>query len=277
MRIEQLEYLAAVTQHGSLRQASERLHLSQPALSEALSKLERELGVTLLDRRRSGARISRQGQELLPTMVEVLEAVDRLRAGRRRPRPCRCGCCASAPSTPVRRPCWCPRCTRSASTTRGPVEMVNIRPQEIHEGLVEGGLDLGLVNVLPGDDVPPDLRRCELAARPSGGVLPHRPPVRDLTRWSPTQLRRRAVRGDALGLPHAPLRPPALRRRPCRRRRYSTDGAEMGKLMVADGLGVTILPDYSIDGDPIVRAGLMTHRPLAGDRPGSRSCCCTGG
>ena len=79
MRIEQLEYFAAVTQHGSLRRASEKLHLSQPALSEAVSKLERELGVTLLDRRRSGARISRHGRELLQHMVEVLEAVDRLR------------------------------------------------------------------------------------------------------------------------------------------------------------------------------------------------------
>ena len=36
MRIEQLEYLAAVTQHGSLRRASESLHISQPALSEAV-------------------------------------------------------------------------------------------------------------------------------------------------------------------------------------------------------------------------------------------------
>ena len=79
VRIEQLEYIAAVTQYGSLRRASERLHISQPALSEAVSKLERELGVTLLDRRRSGARISRQGRDLLQHMVEVLEAVDRLR------------------------------------------------------------------------------------------------------------------------------------------------------------------------------------------------------
>ena len=79
MRIEQLEYLAAVTRHGSLRRASENLHLSQPALSEAISKLERELGVTLLDRRRTGARISRQGRDLQQYMVAVLEAVDALR------------------------------------------------------------------------------------------------------------------------------------------------------------------------------------------------------
>src|SRR5215213_8357201 len=79
VRLEQLEYLAAVTRHGSLRRASEELHVSQPALSESLRNLERELGVTLLDRRRTGARINTQGRELLPAMSEVLEAVDRLR------------------------------------------------------------------------------------------------------------------------------------------------------------------------------------------------------
>ena len=42
MRIEQLEYLAAVTEHGSLRRASEAMHISQPALSEAVTKLEKD-------------------------------------------------------------------------------------------------------------------------------------------------------------------------------------------------------------------------------------------
>ena len=39
MRIEQLEYVVAVTRYGSLRKASEQLHISQPALSEAVAKL----------------------------------------------------------------------------------------------------------------------------------------------------------------------------------------------------------------------------------------------
>ncbi|MBB5126436.1 DNA-binding transcriptional LysR family regulator [Streptomyces albaduncus] len=32
---------------------------------------------------------------------------------------------------------------------------------------------------------------------------------------------------------------------------YSTDGAEMGKLMVAEGPGATVLPDFSVVGDPL--------------------------
>lgn len=79
VRIEQLEYIAAVTRLGSLRRAAEQLHLSQPALSETVRNLERELGVDLLERKRSGAKVSDEGRELLPHIMSVLDAVDRLR------------------------------------------------------------------------------------------------------------------------------------------------------------------------------------------------------
>ena len=46
---------------------------------------------------------------------------------------------------------------------------------------------------------------------------------------------------------------------------FSTDGGEMGKLMVAEGLGATVLPDFSVIGDPLERAGVITVRPLADD------------
>lgn len=80
MRFEQLEYIQVVTRLGSLRRAAVALHLSQPALSEAVRNLERELGVDLLERRHSGAKISTVGRELLPYIETVLEAVDRLRS-----------------------------------------------------------------------------------------------------------------------------------------------------------------------------------------------------
>ncbi len=43
---------------------------------------------------------------------------------------------------------------------------------------------------------------------------------------------------------------------------YSTDGGEMGKLMVAEGLGATVLPDFSLVDDPLERGGQITWRPL---------------
>src|SRR5947209_6548344 len=79
MRIEQLQYLAEVARLGSFRRAAEELHISQPALSESVRTLERELGVHLLERGRHGARVSDPGRHLLPHMLAILDSVDRLR------------------------------------------------------------------------------------------------------------------------------------------------------------------------------------------------------
>lgn len=267
MRIEQLEYIAAVTQYGSLRKASERLHISQPALSEAVSKLERELGVTLLDRRRSGARISRQGRDLLHPMVEVLEAVSRLRtaAGDQTAssRLIRLGTVNAATSTVL-----LPAVRRFHDTHPGShVEILTMQQADVHVALLEGSLDLGLVNLLAGDDVAPDLLSTDLLHGRPVAVLPAGHPLTSYDEVTAEQLRgERVITMRAGYLMHRFAHRlfgtdlPAS----C----HSTDGAEMGKVMVADGLGVTLLPDYSVVGDPMERAGLITTRPIAGDHTG---------
>ncbi|WP_137295482.1 LysR family transcriptional regulator [Nocardioides dongxiaopingii] len=265
MRIEQLQYLAAVTQHGSLRRASERLHLSQPALSEAISKLERELGVTLLDRRRSGARISRDGRELLQHMVEVLEAVDRLKvaAGDRsaRSRQVRLGTVNAATTTLL-----VPAIARvQAEHPETNLELLTLQQPDIDQGLLEGSLDLGLVNVLGGDDPPVDLVGTDLVHGRPVVVLPTSHPLAARSHVTVDELREeRFVAMRAGYLMHrfahrifGPSVPAGW---------HSTDGAEMGKTLVAEGLGVTLLPDYSVVGDPLERAGLITTRPIAGDQ-----------
>jgi DNA-binding transcriptional LysR family regulator len=79
VRTEQLEYVAAVARLGSFRRAAEELHISQPALSETVRNLERELGVEIFDRDRSGATLSADGRELLAHVSGVIDAVDGLR------------------------------------------------------------------------------------------------------------------------------------------------------------------------------------------------------
>ncbi|GAA4119355.1 LysR substrate-binding domain-containing protein [Nocardioides fonticola] len=265
MRIEQLEYLLAVTRHGSLRRASEKLHISQPALSEALSKLERELGVTLLDRRRSGSRISRQGRDLQQHMVEVLEAVERLRSAAgdqtTASRLIRLGTVNAATSTLL-----VPAVRAFQEAHPGTtVEVVTVQQSDIHEGLQEGSLDLGLVNELAGDDAPVGLHGTELLHGRPVAVLPVGHPLAAQESVSIDDLRAERFVGMRAGyLMHryahrlfGPDMPSTV---------HSTDGAEMGKFMVAEGMGVTLLPDYSVIGDPLHRAGLITTRPIAGDR-----------
>ncbi|MFD9218999.1 hypothetical protein ACFWDI_02945 [Streptomyces sp. NPDC060064] len=51
---------------------------------------------------------------------------------------------------------------------------------------------------------------------------------------------------------------------------YSTDGAEMGKLMVAEGLGATVLPDFSVMD---ARWNDAARSPTGRSRTTARGCC----
>lgn len=264
MRFEQLEYIAAVTRHGSLRRASEELHISQPALSDAIRKLERELGVDLLDRHRSGARISPAGRELLGPIAEVLEAVGRLKAAAgdqlASRRLLRVGTVNAGTASVVLPALRAYEHEHPGAT----VEIRNLQQDEIQVGLAEGTLDVGLVNLLDGDDVPPHLTFTPLRAGRPMVVLPAAHPLCAQDAVTVDQLRaERFVAMRAGYVMHrvahrlfGPQLPRAW---------HVTDGAEMGKMMVAERIGLTILPDYSVFGDPLERAGVITARPIADD------------
>ncbi|WP_369226282.1 LysR family transcriptional regulator [Streptomyces sp. R39] len=262
MRIEQLEYLQTVARLGSLRRAAEALHLSQPALSETVRNLERELGVGLLDRHRSGARTSDAGRELLPHIAAVLEAVDRLRQAadhqHQVSRMVRLGTVHAA-TVPLLVPAVQ---DFRAAHPRTQVEIVTAQQTDIHRMLAEGGLDLGLVNYLTGDDLPPDLDCTELLrGRPVVCLRPDSPLAAHSAVSTDALLREPLIVMRAGYVMHRYIHRLLRGRTPAFS--YSTDGAEMGKLMVAEGLGATVLPDFSVIGDPLERNGVITWRPLA--------------
>jgi DNA-binding transcriptional LysR family regulator len=65
MNIEpRLRAFAAVARDGSFSRAAERLYVSQPAVSKHVASLEAELGVQLIVRDRTGARLTPAGQML---------------------------------------------------------------------------------------------------------------------------------------------------------------------------------------------------------------------
>ena len=267
MRIEQLEYLAQVARLGSFRRAAEELHISQPALSESVRGLERELGIDLLERGRHGARVSAPGRDLLPHILTVLDSVDRLRqaAGEqhRSIRMIRVGT-VNAATVPLLTPAI--RQFREIHHATQ-VEIIGAQRDEIHRAILAGSFDLGLVNYLEGDDMPPELETTTLLrGRPVVCLRPDSP-LASLP----------AVRASDLHAePLIVMRSGYLMHRFIHRLMqgqlpafsYSTDGAEMGKLMVAEGLGNTVLPDFSVIGDPLEQRGVITWRPIAGDDTG---------
>jgi DNA-binding transcriptional LysR family regulator len=52
MELRHLRYFVAVAEALHISRAAEKLHVAQPAVSEQIRKLERDLGVELLDRTR---------------------------------------------------------------------------------------------------------------------------------------------------------------------------------------------------------------------------------
>lgn len=82
LSLRALRYLVAVAEAGSVTGAARRLHVSQPAVSEALAALEAELGVALLLRRHArgvtltpaGARVVAEARSLLRHAEDFLHA-----------------------------------------------------------------------------------------------------------------------------------------------------------------------------------------------------------
>ena len=71
--LKQLQVFVAVVTHGSTLAASRTLHLSQPAVSSALTELETHLGSTLFDRWKKRLVLNERGRALLP-MARLLLA-----------------------------------------------------------------------------------------------------------------------------------------------------------------------------------------------------------
>lgn len=72
MELRALEAFVALTETLNFRRAAERLHVTQPALSLRLKRLEDELGFRLLDRTRASVAVSEAGRAFLPHAARVL-------------------------------------------------------------------------------------------------------------------------------------------------------------------------------------------------------------
>jgi len=76
MELRQLRYFVAVVEAGSMTAAAAQLHLSQPSLSVAVSQLEADVGVRLLDRSTRGVEPTSAGRYLLDAASRLLGEVD---------------------------------------------------------------------------------------------------------------------------------------------------------------------------------------------------------
>jgi DNA-binding transcriptional LysR family regulator len=72
----QLRYFITVAEEGQVTRAAAKLHMAQPALSQAIAQLESELGIQLLERHPRGVTLTPDGEVFLPRARRALGAAE---------------------------------------------------------------------------------------------------------------------------------------------------------------------------------------------------------
>lgn len=79
MELRQLEYFVAVAEEMHFGRAAAALSIGQPAVSQQVARLERDLGIRLFDRSGRTLRLTPAGSRFLPEARSVLAAAERAR------------------------------------------------------------------------------------------------------------------------------------------------------------------------------------------------------
>lgn len=167
MKLHQLRALLAICESGSIQEASRLLHISQPALSKGIKELEAELGVPLLVRSNRGITVTEYGERLVRRARLILEEVRRAREEIESLKGTMDGKLAIgvSPVTPGAQ--FIASLNRYRKRyPRVQVQIHELRPSKLIEGLREGQLDLVLTS-LPASRCGDGFHWTELFSQPA--------------------------------------------------------------------------------------------------------------
>lgn len=75
MELRQVEYFVSLARTNNFSRAAEEVHVSQPALSQQIKKLETELDCQLVERMGSGVKLTEAGETFLPHALDIMDAM----------------------------------------------------------------------------------------------------------------------------------------------------------------------------------------------------------
>ena len=133
--LRHLEYLVAIAEEGTFSAAAEALHVSQPALTRMMQRLEEEMGLILFERTKNRAELNEAGRLAVDCAKTVLESAaqmtDRMERYRRSLTTLTIGSCAPGPTFTL-----IPRLT--ALYPEMTISSVLHPEDELREGLLNG-------------------------------------------------------------------------------------------------------------------------------------------
>jgi DNA-binding transcriptional LysR family regulator len=149
VELRHLRYFTAVVQWNGYREAARQRNVAQPALSQAVSELEEELGVKLFSREKRRARLTPEGEVFYNEALRVLEQARQAVESARRAANgeigrLRIGFLGSATSS------FLPGLIRLYRQRYSGVKLVldELTPQQQDEGFARGELDIGFTRPL---------------------------------------------------------------------------------------------------------------------------------
>jgi DNA-binding transcriptional LysR family regulator len=144
IELRHLRYFVAVSEELHFRRAAERLHIAQPPLSQAIRKLEDELGVSLLRRTSRVVTLTDAGRTFAEQARSVLAGLDLAVAEARRAggagSTLRIGCAPQLPIQLLLRFLGALHEREATSST----QVVNLLAREQIRRLLDGDLELGI-------------------------------------------------------------------------------------------------------------------------------------
>lgn len=80
MTLQQLKYVVETAKCSSMNEASRRLFMSQPSLSNSIAELEKELGISIFTRSSKGIIITQDGADFLNYAAQIVEQTEAVKS-----------------------------------------------------------------------------------------------------------------------------------------------------------------------------------------------------
>lgn len=261
MDTKKYEILEKITDLGSLSLAAEALGLTQPAVSHTLAQLEEEFGFSLMRRSRIGARLTSEGEKIMPFVRRVLRDEEQLFQTAAELRGLTAGAVRIATFTSIAVH-WLPAIIREFEQLYPNISftLFNGDYHDVDRWLSDGSVDLGFI-ALPSE------LGCECIFLKEDRLMAVLPPQHPLAK-SDTCPVSELAKEPFISLPETSDNDARLALKAARIRpevRFTTKDDYAILAMVAQGLGVSVVPELLLEGT----SQDIAIRPL--DPPASRA------